>query len=99
MTLESFRQSTASDAAPPEELSGLPLALWLARRGRWHEAHDLVQDLDSPMAAWVHGHLHLIEGDLANAGYWYRRAGRPASDRSGIDTEWEAISAEVLAGS
>ena len=32
---------------------------------------------ESADAAWVHAHLHRIEGDLTNAGYWYRRAGKP----------------------
>ena len=31
----------------------------------------------SPAHDWVHAHLHRVEGDLGNAGYWYRRAGRP----------------------
>ncbi|MBW6397941.1 hypothetical protein KPL78_08800, partial [Roseomonas sp. HJA6] len=29
-------------------------------------------------------------GDLANAGYWYRRAGRPAA-RGTLAEEWDAI--------
>ena len=28
------------------------------------------------MASWIHAVLHKIEGDLGNARYWYRRAGR-----------------------
>ena len=36
-----------------------------------------MQDDPSPEAAWVHAHLHRVEGDLSNAGYWYRRAGKP----------------------
>jgi hypothetical protein len=97
MTLDSFKQSVATDVEPPEGSSDLLRALWFARRGQWHEAHALVQDLPSTMAAWIHAHLHLIEGDLANAGYWYRKAGKPAADPSAIETEWEAIAAEVLA--
>ena len=63
---------------PPREA---PLAaLWYAHRGNWDAAHVLVQDAAGPDAAWVHAHLHRAEGDLGNAGYWYRRAGRPAAD-------------------
>ena len=32
-----------------------------------------------PTGSWVHAYLHRKEGDLCNAGYWYRRAGRPES--------------------
>ncbi|MCB1086352.1 MAG: hypothetical protein KDM63_04855 [Verrucomicrobiae bacterium] len=97
MTLETFKQSVASDPEPPEELSDLQRALWCARRDRWHEAHDLVQDDSSSIASWVHALLHLIEGDVGNAGYWYHRAGRPSSTRSEIDQEWERIAGEVFA--
>jgi hypothetical protein len=97
MTLDSFKQSVATDPAPPEGATDLLRALWHARRGQWHEAHELVQDLPSSMASWIHAHLHLVEGDLANAAYWYRRAGRPASDPSAIDAEWELIAAEAVA--
>ncbi|MBL9154175.1 MAG: hypothetical protein JNK37_16900 [Verrucomicrobiales bacterium] len=96
MTLESFKQSVAADPEPPEELPDLLKALWCARRGRWHEAHELVQDESSSLASWIHAHLHLIEGDLENAAYWYRLARREASDASRIDSEWETIAAEVV---
>ena len=52
-------------------------ALSLLAAGDWEGAHRLVQDDPSPEAAWVHAHLHRVEGDLSNAGYWYRRAGKP----------------------
>jgi hypothetical protein len=52
-------------------------AVELALAGRWNAAHDLVQQHESDAAAsWIHAVLHKIEGDLGNAGYWYRRAGR-----------------------
>ena len=51
-------------------------ALDLIAAGDWNGAHELVQDDPSAEAAWVHAHLHRIEGDLGNAGYWYRRAGK-----------------------
>jgi hypothetical protein len=40
-------------------------------------------------------YLHRKEGDAANAGYWYRRAGRPASTVSPGE-EWEAIVRALL---
>ena len=60
--------------------TGSPLkALGLVAAGDWDGAHALVQDDTSKEAAWVHAHLHRVEGDLENAGYWYRRAGKPVA--------------------
>ncbi|MGH8568593.1 MAG: hypothetical protein ACREXU_11395 [Gammaproteobacteria bacterium] len=44
--------------------------------GAWQEAHEIVQDQDSELAAWLHGIVHTLDGDLDNARYWYRKAGR-----------------------
>jgi hypothetical protein len=45
--------------------------------GDWKAAHEIVQvDEDSALACWAHGIVHLMEGDVANARYWYREAGR-----------------------
>ena len=51
-------------------------ALSLLAAGDWDGAHRMVQDDASAAAAWVHAHLHRVEGDLDNAGYWYRKAGK-----------------------
>jgi hypothetical protein len=66
------------ESAPLE--SGPLSALRLVAAGNWDGAHDLVQDDSSPEAAWVHAHLHRVEGDLGNAAYWYRRAGKAEAD-------------------
>jgi hypothetical protein len=42
----------------------------------WQAAHTIVQDDKSALAAWLHGIVHTLEGDLENARYWYRRARR-----------------------
>ena len=44
----------------------------------WQRAHGLAQ-LHEGEALFdrLHALLHRIEGDDANAGYWYRRAGEP----------------------
>jgi len=48
-----------------------------ALAGRWHEAHEIAQrDQRDTTAAWIHAVLHKLEGDIGNARYWYRRAGR-----------------------
>jgi hypothetical protein len=52
-------------------------ALSLLEQGDWRAAHLIVQeDEESRLACWAHGIVHLMEGDTANARYWYRKAGR-----------------------
>ena len=53
--------------------------------GDWEGAHDLAQADETPDGAWLHAHLHRIEGDPDNAAYWYRRAGRDPFDGSIAD--------------
>jgi hypothetical protein len=54
-------------------------ALALLERGDWQQAHAIVQQHDTQYAAWLHGIVHVLEGDLDNARYWYRRAERTFS--------------------
>lgn len=46
----------------------------LAKQGEWDEAHNIVQQYSDEWACLIHAYLHRVEGDLSNAGYWYRRA-------------------------
>ena len=47
-------------------------------RGDWQAAHKIVQeDEESALSCWAHGIVHVMEGDLPNARYWYREAKRP----------------------
>jgi hypothetical protein len=50
-------------------------ALLLIQNNDWDGAHHLVQNYHDPLSCQIHGYLHLIEGDNANASYWYHRAG------------------------
>ncbi len=84
-------------AAPPPDLSAPLAALWWAAKGDWDQAHRIVQDESSREAAWVHAYLHRVEGDLGNAGYWYRQAGRPVATDS-LEAEWQRI-VDALGGS
>jgi len=56
--------------------SDLRRAVELLASGDWQAAHAIVQDDGSAGAAWLHGIVHTLEGDLDNARYWYRQAGR-----------------------
>jgi hypothetical protein len=69
-------------------------ALACLEEGNWEGAHKIVQDDPSPEAAWVHAHLHRLEGDLSNARYWYRQAGRPEPAVS-LEEERRAIIAAL----
>lgn len=68
-------------------------ALEAEQRGDWKRAHEMVQDMVTAEAAWVHAYLHRVEGDLGNAEYWYNRAVQPVCVTS-LDAEWKALYAE-----
>ncbi|MDP0491147.1 MAG: hypothetical protein Q7Q71_08890 [Verrucomicrobiota bacterium JB023] len=98
MTTKEFAQSAANDSEAPASLSPELQVLWLSKAGRWHEAHDIAQDLPDPHGAWLHGHLHREEGDHWNASYWYQRANQPDPPKSlTIEEEWEQLAAHFLA--
>jgi hypothetical protein len=89
-----FRESLAGTAPAPACEPPLA-ALWWAAKGDWDAAHRLVQDEPTADAAWVHAYLHRVEGDLGNAGYWYRQAGRPVA-QDALETEWERIAFALI---
>jgi len=94
MTLDEFERC-ALRADPPRDLSPALTALWHDARGEWDAAHRTVQSDPGAQAAWVHAYLHRKEGDASNAGYWYRRAARPAAEGA-LEHEWRAIAAALL---
>jgi hypothetical protein len=95
VTLEEFTESTRQPQPPPGLTAPLR-ALWHDGRGDWDAAHQVAQDIDDPDGAWIHAYLHRKEGDLANAGYWYRRAKKPEC-RDSLDAEWASIVTAMLA--
>ena len=95
MTFAEFKQSQ-SKVRPPAGLSVALEALWWAGKDDWDKAHKFVMDEGGKDCAWVHAYLHRVEGDLENARYWYRQAGRPAASGT-LETEWTAIARELLA--
>lgn len=66
------------------------------RAGRWNEAHNLVQSDASPLGAWLHGILHIQEGDLEDAEYWYDKANRHFRSRGSLEEELERFEAALL---
>jgi len=96
LTLSEFKASLGH-AHPPPGLGPLLQSLWHEAKGDWNMAHELAQDVNTPEGAWVHGYLHLREGDRSNASYWYRQANQtmPATPLEG---EWEKIVRQLLGG-
>ena len=94
MDLQRFKASLAQDE-PPSALGSALKALWWDAKGDWEKAHEHAQADEGKAAAWVHALLHRREGDLANAGYWYRRAGQPVASGS-LDEEWRSIAGALL---
>lgn len=94
MTLEQFRATLLQHAAP-EEFSPALRAMWHDAKGNWAAAHAVAQEIEDRTGSWVHAYLHRKEGDLGNAGYWYRRAGQPAAHDT-LEEEWTRIVATLL---
>lgn len=63
--------------------------------GEWKAAHAIVQKDPSPLGNWAHGIVHLIEGDLDNARYWYRRAHRRLPEGNTAAAEIAALKAAL----
>lgn len=68
----------------------LARALELLAGGAWQPAHEIVQKEKSELAAWLHGIVHTLEGDLDNARYWYRKADRAFPGREAVQDEIRA---------
>ena len=60
--------------------AALHVALDRLEKGDWDAAHRIVQRDESATGCWIHGIVHVMEGDLDNARYWYQRAERAFSD-------------------
>ena len=62
----------------------------------WEKAHALCQQSEGTYEYdLVHALAHWIEGDEANAAYWYRRVGGKRAET--IQEEWERVVASLPA--
>ncbi|MFC5069156.1 hypothetical protein [Flaviflagellibacter deserti] len=95
MNLAEFKDSLTGER-PPLEATPVLVALWWAKKGNWELAHETAQGIPTKEGAWVHAHLHRVEGDLDNAGYWYGQSGRARSQEP-LDQEWDKIATTLLA--
>ena len=73
-------------------------AIELALAGEWDAAHQIVQQYEDGTAAWIHAVLHKIEGDPANARYWYHRANQLPHVSDEPRAELAAIRTELNSG-
>jgi hypothetical protein len=93
-TLSEFKASLKL-AQPDSPFSAQLTSLWYDGKGDWDKAHAQVDHLEDKASAWVHAYLHRKEGDIGNADYWYRKAGKTRPDVS-LAEEWEGLVAEFL---
>jgi len=65
------------------------------KKGEWEKAHAIVQEDESSLGCWAHGIVHMLEGDLGNARYWYRRAHRAFPRDHDASVEIDALVAKM----
>ena len=66
-------------------------------KGDWRAAHEIVQkDEESELSCWAHGIVHVMEGDLPNARYWYKQAKRAFPEPYSVTAEIAALKAAVV---
>ena len=94
MDLPAFKATIAA-AEPPAGLDLALQTLWWDAKGDWKKAHECAQEEKTPIGSSVHAYLHRVEGDLANAGYWYKRAGKPPATGT-TAAEWDDLAMELL---
>ena len=83
---------------PERETDTLARAVELLAAGSWRQAHEIVQKEKSALAAWLHGIVHILEGDLGNARYWYRKTDRAFPGADAVHEEIAAARIRVLGG-
>lgn len=69
----------------------LGTAIRYLKQGNWQRAHEIVQADESVLGCWAHGIVHMLEGDVQNARYWYRRAHRPFPHETDTAPELAAL--------
>ena len=66
--------------------------------GDWQKAHEIVQKESSTLASWLHGIVHIMEGDERNAQGWYKRAERAFPGMAAAPAEIAAARQEIAKG-
>jgi hypothetical protein len=89
MSYDDFIKSLAEEF-PTVSMSTQLQALWYEKKGKWSNAHNLVDPSDDPKDKHIHAYLHRKEGDKWNANYWYQRAGKAYPEIT-LDEEWQLL--------
>jgi len=97
-TTQTARNPVARTRTPVPTDDAIVKAVRHLEAGEWEAAHLLVQKDASEQGCWAHGIVHLIEGDLDNAKYWYRRAHRLLPHGNTAAAEIAALKAAVREG-
>ena len=79
----------------PRMKTSLGQALDHLAAGDWQKAHEIVQNEKSTTGSWLHGIVHILEGDRENAQGWYRRAERDFPGMDAAQTEIAAARREI----
>jgi len=90
MKYSEFINSLKLDACP-RQIDPYLQALWYDASGDWGRAHEIVQSMDSTVAARIHAYLHRKEGDNWNSRYWHRQAGSVFPEHLTLEQEWESL--------
>ena len=70
----------------------LRAAVAQALTGDWQAAHEVAQQHeDDALACWLHAVCHRMEGDVANARYWYRHCKRELRPEVSAEAELREI--------
>ena len=94
MNFDEFQESLSA-SSPPAGVSGHLQSLWYDAKGDWNRSHEIIQNIEDKTAAWIHAYLHRKEGDIGNADYWYRRAGKNRPTLT-LQDEWKNIVSALL---
>jgi hypothetical protein len=90
MKYQEFLDSLAHETCP-ERIEPCLQALWYDATGDWNSAHEIVQKMDTAVAARIHAYLHRKEGDDWNSRYWHRRAGSTFPQNLSLEQEWASL--------
>ncbi|MGI9550740.1 MAG: hypothetical protein ACR2MT_06030 [Aurantibacter sp.] len=91
-----FQESLSASTPLTNWPEGLK-SMWYDSKNDWEASHDIAQEMHNDLGSWIHAYLHRKEGDEFNAGYWYRRAGKPFAKVS-LEEEHQEIVEFILGG-
>jgi hypothetical protein len=87
---------TAKHTTPDKKSQAFTRAIEALRQHDWKTAHAIAQEYeDDPIGDHLHALVHRIEGDLANARYWYNKAREKFDAAASVEDELVRIEAKL----